>query len=93
MHQISENDMSDGGAHEIMLQNVAAGLWVVLLIGVGCFVLNAFAESARRDECVMRGAATCTNIFSRRMNQSELQRPPKKEHAGIGDYLKSGRVW
>ena len=64
-----------------MLQNVAAGLWVVLLIGVGCFVLNAFAESAQRDECVMRG---CTNILPTQKTRSEPQMPGRKEHAGIG---------
>ena len=75
----------------IMLQNIAAGAWLVFLIGFGCIVVDAFAESARRQECVMRSAAVCSGIPS--MASSAREEPGAYTRTGLAEHLKYSRRW
>ena len=83
----------DDPVPRVMRENVAAGLWVVLLIAAGALVLNALAESARREECLMRGGATCHNAFLQEMRWSQGGRQAPKDHVGVATHLKSSRQW
>jgi hypothetical protein len=88
MRRVADNDNSTptNVARRIDRENLAAGLWLAFLISVGCLLLNSFAESARRDECLMRGAAIC-------MNWSQPRTQAAGKRTGIVEYLKNTRTW
>ncbi len=77
----------------VMRENVAAGLWVALLIAAGTLVLNGLAESVRQKECLMRGGANCQNAFLKEMVWAQRGRQVAKEHVGSAAHLKSSRQW
>ena len=67
-------------------ENLVVGLWLALLIGAGCWLLNALAESALREECLMRGAALC-------VDRSQPRAPVPAKRKWIANYLKNSRNW
>lgn len=89
----NDNWKLDDPVRRVLRENVAAGLWVALLIAAGTLVLNALAESARREECLMRGGASCQNAFLTEMGWSQRGWPAPKEHVGAAAHLKSSRQW
>jgi hypothetical protein len=48
-----EVSKSYGLARRVISENVAAAVWLLFVVVLDCFVLNAFAESARRQECLI----------------------------------------
>jgi hypothetical protein len=92
MRQLTANhDWEPREVDGVMLQNIAAGAWLAFLIGFGCIVLDAYAESARRQECVMRGAAVCSGIPS--MAGPAREEPGAHTRTGLAEHLKYSRRW
>ena len=85
-----ERREADAISPEVMKANIAAGVWLAFLVGVGCFVLNALAESERREECLMRGARACSTI-------SSIAGQERNRRSSIGsrfaEHLKLSRRW
>jgi hypothetical protein len=82
----NENSKLANVARQADRENLFVGFWLALLIGAGCWLLNALAESARRNECLTRGAAVC-------MNRSQPRAPTPAKRTGIAEYLKNSRHW
>jgi hypothetical protein len=76
-----------------MLENVAAAVWLALLIVFGSFVLNAIADSARRQECLMRGAVGCAETASVATSVSERTDGGSRKRARLAEHLKYSRRW
>ena len=86
--QIGKRTPPSDHARRRMQENVFGALWALALVVTGCLVLNGLSQNARRDECLMRGAALCSNgQWSQR--QTEAGGP----RAGLADYLKGSRNW
>jgi hypothetical protein len=93
MQQIAPSTPQVGdSARQLARENLAGTVWMVLLIGAGCFVLDGFAESARRKGCLMRGAALCDHIKTR-AGQWHRQTLVAEQHIGMATYLKGSRDW
>jgi hypothetical protein len=71
-----------------MQENAFGALWAIALVVTGCLVLNGLSQNARRDECLMRGAALCSDTdVSHRQTQAAADR------VGLAAYLKGSRSW
>jgi hypothetical protein len=71
-----------------MHENAMSALWVLVLIGAGCLVLNGLSQNARLDECLMRGAALCGDG-----HWAQRQTGAAARQVGLADYLKGSRNW
>ncbi len=76
-----------------MSENVAAAVWLVLLLVFGCFILNAFAESARRQECLMRGAVGCAETSPVVASAWERADGGSRKRRRLAEHLKYSRQW
>lgn len=77
----------------ILQQNVAAGLWLALLIGIGQFVLYELAENARHEECLMRGALPCSKVVHMGLTSWDQYDWYTRQRESLAERLKSQRPW
>ena len=76
------------GDHSRQRENVIGALWALVLVVTGCLLLSSLSQNARRDECLMRGAALCDNgHWSVRHTQAAAPQ------MGLADYIKESRNW
>jgi hypothetical protein len=71
-----------------MLENAAVGLWMVFVIGVGCWTLNVVAERVQGNACLAGGSGCAMHD-----QQIMLSQTQQNENGWIGTYLKETRPW
>lgn len=76
-----------------MLGNPAGALWIAFLIAVGCIIVGGLEEGARRDRCLLRGAALCHDSRSTALPLSQLQVLRSERAVDFAAYLKKSRAW
>ena len=76
-----------------MRENGMCALWVLILLATGTLVLNSLNQKVRRDECLMRGAALCSDAGASYEHRSWRQMQAATQGIGIAAYLKGGRNW
>jgi hypothetical protein len=76
-----------------MQENAFGALWALALVVTGCLVLNSLSQNARRDECLMRGAALCSEADASPGYRSQRQIQAVAHHVGLAAYLKGSRNW
>jgi hypothetical protein len=74
-------------------ENGMSALWVLILLGTGTVVLDGLSQNARHDECVMRGAALCSDARASYGHRSWRQTQATARGIGIAAYLKGSRNW
>lgn len=93
MHEIGTASLSGDHLRRRARENAMSALWVMVLIGTGCVVLNGLSQNARRDECLMRGAALCSSAEASFGYRSQRQTQAAAHHIGLAAYLKGSRNW
>jgi hypothetical protein len=94
MHEIADAILDpDDRWRDVARGNVLGMLWTALLIGAGCVVIIGLAGRAKRDDCLMRGAALCGD--GRPMAERRSQSPTlaSEQKVGVAAYLKGSRDW
>jgi hypothetical protein len=74
-------------------ENVFGMLWATALVVTGCLVLNGLSQNARRDECLMRGAALCSEAEAFSGYRSQRQTRAAAHYVDLATYLKGSRNW
>jgi hypothetical protein len=88
MSEIGKSSPPRDRSHQRMQENAIAALWALALVVTGCLILSSLSQNARRDECMMRGAALCSDgHWSVRRTQAG------GPHMGLADYIKESRNW
>lgn len=88
MTQIGKSPPPGDYSRQRMRENAIGALWALVLVVTGCLVLSGLSQNARRDECLMRGAALCDDgHWPVRHTQAAAPQ------MGLADYIKESRNW
>jgi len=96
MNALSQTDhrgASPSAIEHAMLRNAAGALWVAFLIGVGSIVFSGLEKGARRDRCLLRGAALCHDSNFTALPLSQLQGLRFERAVDFAAHLKKSRTW
>ena len=96
MDALSQADYSAASpavTEHAILRNAAVALWIAFLIAVGCIIFSGLEEGARRDRCLLRGAALCHDSRSAGLPLSRPQVLRFERALDFAAYLKKSRAW